>query len=188
VGTQPDYCRNLNYSFSDSANSSYISRGTIYVAGKDLLRVARTESRAISGIISAGTFFNGTLNFGELSGLTVNQTLVSSLLTASVNQLSDSNGGTTRTTAGVTAAPSFIFRVGRGPKLGVLHVEYKKIDAVVYASQQGAAKTTTTGTASTNNQFSVFTGQYNVGGVSFTSALDATQRVELSYKLNGLQF
>lgn len=182
VMTQLDYCRNLAYSFSASAGSTSFSAGAVKVKGNDLFNNTVSESKPITSLISSGTFYSGTQNFAKVTGATIQATFRGS--TMSSVRTSDSNGGTTGATAG-SAAASATFCIGAGAKLGVLPIYFNKLDAVVWASINSIARTTTTGTASTDNAFSVFTGPYGSGGFSFTSAITSTEGIEVSYKLNG---
>jgi len=192
VGTQLDYCRNLAYSLSNSANSAQLTGGTISVAGVDLFNNVTSETMPVSRLKSAGTFFSGTLNFAKVTGMTA--LLVFAGSSRGSTQSSDSNAGTTTSSAG-SAAASVTFRAGAGAKLGVLPIEFKRIDAVVWASIKSIPRTTTgysttsgvTGNTVTTSSgdFVVFTGPYNSGGFSFTSAITSTEGMEISYKLNG---
>lgn len=194
--TQPDYARNLAYSMSASANSAQISGGGVTVSGIDMLGNSRSESRALTGLISSGTFFSGTGNFRYITGATVN-IFFQTGITYTSGQTSNSTGGTTTASAGTSVAPAFTLRVGAGEKIALPVNIYRTNFPSVQVKLSSVDQTTTaTGTSTSNNAtstvtitsisplFTVSTGGPFENGV-IVSALASGSLLEVDYKLNG---
>lgn len=165
-GTQIDYARNVNIRFSpNTASTALYSAGTVSLIGLDYYGKAVSETIAVSSIVSASSPYTGSVNFQRLQ-----------TISASIQFHSGSS----------SARSDVSLYIGQGQKLG-LPVYLQSTAGAVQAVYLGTAQQTTlTATSATsNNQFTVVTGAYSVGGISLSSAYASGSALQIHYKMNG---
>jgi hypothetical protein len=166
-GTNLDYARNVQVMFvPNTASAGLYSKGTLLLYGVGYYGATISESKAISDIASVSTPWQGSVNFQNLKTISIS--------------------GLQFHSASSSARSDVTFRVGMGAKIG-LPVYFQSSDGAVMHAYIGTAyQSTVTATASTsNNQYTVVTGPYSVGGVSFSNALGSGSALQIHYKMNG---
>lgn len=166
--TQLDgYGRNVVALFSpNTASSAMYAAGTLKLYGIDYYGVAASESVAVSNIVSATSPWKGSVNFGQLN----------TIMVSGLKFHSDSS----------SARSDVSFRVGMGNKLGMPVYLQSSAGAIVNVWFAGTSKMSWgTHTDSTSgNQYTVVTGPYSLGGVSFSTTLGTASAVVIHYKMN----
>lgn len=163
AGTQPDVPRNVVVNFKPNTGSAGLySAGTLKIWGKDVFGSTRSESFAITGAAGASSAPTaGAVNFQVIDSISVQ--------------------GLKFHTASSSARSDVSFYVGLGQKLG-LPIPLASTNAV-YAVYFGTKRMSTySGATSTNNQWTVVTGDYSRGGVSISTTLGSGTDVRIEYK------
>lgn len=163
AGTQPDYARNLCVKFVPNTGSAGLySAGTVKIYGKDVFGSTRSESFAITGAAgSASAPTYGSVNFANIDSISVH--------------------GLVFHTASSSARSDVSFYVGVGQKVG-LPVNLKSTNAVYQVVQGTSRMSTYSGATSTNNQYTVVTGNYHVNGVSLSAVHNSASNLRIDYK------
>jgi hypothetical protein len=157
-GTQIDYPRNLNVVIGPTASSAAVTGGGISVFGVDAFGSTRSETFG-SLAASSSVGLTGSVNFARVDTVSA---LLSFLAGSSTN------------------ASSFTVFVGVGQKLGI-PVFFRSTNAVVSAYLGTARQATSSGTASTANQYTAHTGPYWNGGVRLSSAYNSASFCAFEY-------
>lgn len=159
VGTQVDYPRNLNVVITPTASSAGVTGGGITVWGLDLFGSTRSETfNSLAATVAAGQ--NGSINFRQVDTVSMKLSFLA---------------------ATSSAASAFAVVVGIGQKIG-LPVSLASTDAVFEVIQGTSRMSTYSGATSSNNQWTVVTGDYHVNGVSQSAALNSGSHMQIGYK------
>ncbi len=143
AGTQPDYARNLNVVITPTASSVGVTGGGVSIWGRDVFGNTRSETYN-SLAISSAAGQDGVINFASIDTISMSLSFLA---------------------ATSTAASAFAVHVGVGQKIG-LPINIRSTNAV-YALYLGTSKQRISyGASSTNNLFTVVTGDYYVNGIS----------------------
>jgi hypothetical protein len=165
-GTAVDYPRNALVLLSpNTASSSLYSAGTVVLYGKDIKGVTQSESFAATALNTVSSPTEGSVVFAQVDTI--------------------SFSGFQFHTGSSSARSAVSVSVGVGARIG-LPVSLKSSDAVVYAYIGTARQLTSAGTDSTNNQYTVYTGDYSVAAVKFSNALATGTPVQVLF--NNLGF
>jgi hypothetical protein len=150
-GTQPDYARNLVVKLTPNTGSSaYWSGGTIVALGSDFLGRSLSESWAITALRTLTAGSAGSYAFASVGTI--------SFKSVSAATASSSDSG------------AFSMHVGAGQVLG-FPASVRSSNAVQWAYIGTAKQSTVSATASTsNNQWTVQTGDVGRAGISMSSA------------------
>ncbi len=165
AGTQPDYARNVVVKFvPNTASAGLYSAGTLVIHGRDIYDSSRSESFAITAMGTASAPDKGSVNFAKIDSISVS--------------------GLRFHTASSSAASAVSFLVGVGQKIG-LPIPLASTNAV-FALVQGTVQQLqyggTASTASSNNQWTVVTGDYYVGGISQSNVHNSASLLQIGYK------
>lgn len=170
-GTQIDYPRNVNVLVSPTASASGVTGGGVTIYGRDQYNSTRSEYFAGTDVISASGGSEGTINFARVD-------------TISLHLLFYSSSDTDYT----ASASDFTVSVGVGSKIG-LPISLASSDAVfavrIGADDATAPLSTYSGATSSNNQWSITTGDYHVNGINVTNGFDSRSMVIIDYKMLG---
>lgn len=150
-GTQPDYARNLVVRLTPNTGSSdYWSGGTINVIGSDFLGRSLSESWAITALRTLTAGSAGSYAFASVG-------------TVSFRSVSAA-------TASSSDSAAFSLHIGAGQVLG-LPASVRSSNAVQWGYIGTAKQSTISATASTsNNQWTLQTGDVGRAGISMSSA------------------
>lgn len=164
--TQPDYARNVVLLISpNTASSSLYSAGTVQFYGRDVFGSTRSESFALTAMNTNSSPTTGSINFASLDSI--------SFVSLKYH------------TASSSAASAVSFYAGVGQKLG-LPVALQSSDAVYKVVLGTAEQRTSSGANSTNNLYTVVTGDYHVGGIKASNAYASNSLLQIGY--NNLGF
>jgi len=159
AGTQVDYPRNLNVVITPTASSAAITGGGVTVYGRDLYGSTRSETfNSLAASSSVGQL--GSINFKFVD--TVSMKL--SFLAGSSSAASD-----------------FAVVVGVGQQIG-LPVSLQSSDAVFEVIQGTSRMSTYSGATSSNNQWTVVTGDYYCNGIKISAVHNSASLLEIGYK------
>lgn len=160
-GTQPDYARNVvAVVVPNTASSSLYSVGSVIIYGRDLYGSTRSESFALTALNTVSSGLRGSVNFASLDSV--------SYTNVQLHTNSSSAG---------SAVSAY---VGVGQKLG-LPISLISTDAVFNVVLGTAEQRTSSGANSTNNQYTVVTGGYEVNGISLSSAYASGTLLQVGY-------
>lgn len=165
-GTQIDYPRNVVVYITPSVSSAGVTGGGVTVFGRDAYGSYRSETfNSLAATSSVGQ--SGSVNFAKVD-------TVSMLLSIH----SDTS----------SAASAYAVYVGGGNKLG-LPVALYSTNAVLQIHQGTTEQLVYSGSAhssaSSNNQWTVVTGDYWVGGVKLSNAHNSGSLLHIRYMANG---
>lgn len=162
-GTNPDYPRNLAVKFvPNTASAGLYSAGTVVIYGKDLYGSTRSESFPITGAVgSASAPTYGSVNFADVGTISV--------------------AGLVFHTASSSARSAASFYVGVGQKVG-LPVSFFSTDGVFQVVQGTSRMSTYSGATSSNNQWTLATGDYYINGVSLSAVHNSASQLAVGYK------
>ena len=171
AGTNIDYPRNLNVLLSPTASSDGITGGGVTVYGRDQYNSTRSEAFAGTDIVSGSAGSSGSVNFARIDTVSLAFEFFSS---------SDTDY--------TARATDYTVSVGIGPKIG-LPVSLASSDAV-YQVRLGVDDNTTplstySGATSSNNQWSITTGDYYLNGIAVSGGFDSRSMAIVDYKMLG---
>jgi hypothetical protein len=157
-GTAVDYARALFYAIGPTASSSIWTAGGFTVFGVDLFGSTRSETVG-TNIGTATNGVQGTINFARVD-----------TISAKLSFLAGSS----------TAASNVSISVGVGQKIG-LPIHIRSTNAIYQVHQGTLIQSTFSGATSTNNQFTVVTGDYYLGGLSMSNAQNSASLLQINY-------
>jgi len=184
TATAQDYPRAVVVALGGTASSASITGGALYVYGADVFGSTRSTSYAATALRSTGVVAALSVNFAVINTLSAEFAIVTHTKAGTTTSASD--GASTTNSAG-SAALQYTISVGQGQKLGVIPQSIRSSNAAVPLAWVGTAvQSTWSQTASTsNNQYTVVTGDYYLGGISFSSAYSSNSLLQIYYRLNG---
>lgn len=152
AGTQLDYPRNLQVIITPTQSSAGISAGgKITVYGRDMYGYTMSETYGTSAASNA-TGVSGTLNFAKVD---------------TVSMLLSFHSDTS------SAASAYAVLVGRGNKIG-LPISIRSSDAVFDVALYTSKKLSYSGATSSDNAYTVCTGDYFRNGVIIAAVSSAS--------------
>lgn len=159
AGTQIDYPRNLQVIITPTDSSAGISAGGgVTVWGRDAFGYTRSESYAGTKAASNASGVSGTVNFASI---------------ATISMLLSFHSDTS------SAASAYALVMGRGNKIG-LPVDLVSSDAVFKVALYTSQKLTSSSDDSTNNAYTVCTGEYWKNGV-VVAAVSSASLLQVGY-------
>jgi hypothetical protein len=164
-GTNVDVPRNAVVLLSPNTGSAGLySAGTVELHGRDIYGNARSESFGVTALNSASDPGVGSVNFAILDTISVR--------------------GLVFHTASSSARSAVTFRVGLGQKIG-LPVPLVSTNGVYRVVQGAVVQLTFAGATSSNNEYTIVTGDYYLGGVSLSDAHNAASLLQIEYNMAG---
>lgn len=163
AGTQPDYARNLAVFITPTASSDGVTAGGVSIYGKDAFGNARTETFAGSSAILGTAGQTGSVNFASIDTVSMKLSFLS---------------------ASSSAASAFAVVVGVGNKLG-LPVELRSSNGVIDVRRGTVQLLSSAGASSTDNQYTVVTGDYYLNGVQVSAGYSSALLAQINYYAMG---
>ena len=158
AGTALDYPRNVVVYITPSASSAGVTGGGVTIYGRDLYGSTRSETfNSLAATSSVGQ--TGSVNFAVIDTISMKLSFLP---------------------ATASAASDFGVFVGAGLKLG-LPVSIRETNAVFEVVQGTAHQWQYTGATSSNNEWTVVTGDYWNGGIKLSSALNSGSLHAIGY-------
>lgn len=158
AGTAIDYPRNVVVYITPSASSAGVSGGGVTIYGKDAYGSTRSETfNSLAASSSVGQ--SGSVNFAKID--TISMKLTFHVSTSS-------------------AASDYAVVVGRGNKLG-LPVSLRSSDAVFDVHLGTLGYSTYSGATSSDNQYTVVTGDYWNNGVQISNGYSSASLAQIAY-------
>lgn len=157
-GTDVDYPRNLVVIITPTASSAGVTGGGVTVYGRDIYGSTRSETfNSLAASSSVGQ--TGSLNFAKVDTISMQLSFLA---------------------ATSSAASDFAVNVGVGQKLG-LPVHLRSSDAIFAVHLGTLQKSSYSGATSTNNQWSVSTGDYLVNGLRLSDVYASGSALHIGY-------
>lgn len=159
-GTQVDYARNLCVLLSpNTASAGFYSGGSVIVYGRDVLGSTRSEAWALTALNTVTAPIHGSINFASIASLSFKSVKFH--------------------TASSSARSDVSVYVGVGSKIG-LPINLKSSDAIYRVHIGSLQLLTSSGASSSNNQYTVSTGDYFYNGV-ICSNLNVASVAQIGY-------
>lgn len=157
AGTQIDYPRNVQVVMAPTNSSGGYTGGGVTIYGRDFMDVTRSEAFG-TGIKSHASGLTGSINFAKID---------------TISMLLSFHSDTS------SAASDFSVYVGQGGKIG-LPVRINSTNAVYAVNLYTLQYSTYSSDTSSNNQWTVHTGDYWYNGVSI-AAVSTASVLEIGY-------